>query len=121
MRRALALLLVGPLLHLNVVRADTACATHPAEAAAAPAREPGSDAQAHHQHGAPAPATDEESCEVPAQVECCQALASCGPTLGGDPASADHGLTTDRHGVPATQRTLPLSATAAPEPPPPRA
>ena len=120
--RAAAVVLSLSMLHLNAVRADAACASHPeAERAAPPAA---TDHHAHHGDASQAPASDasdSEDCEAPVARDCCVAVASCGvaleiqlsdvPAVVG-PAS--------RLLLPAGLET-PSGVDLAPEPPPPRA
>ena len=111
-RRTVALLLALAMLHLNVERADAACAKHQDA--------PAADHEGM-QHGADAPA-DQTPCETPASPDCCQALASCAPVLGIDAGSTTISSSTI---VPMTIVAAvierPLSRSTAPEPPPPKA
>ena len=117
MKRVLALVLLLPLVHLNVARADVACGKHQTSDAATDAK---ADAHAAHTgHGAQhdAPASD-ASCDGPAQSDCW----SCGLAAW----RIDPSFTIALADMPAGQRYAaprfePLSTTAAPEPPPPRA
>jgi hypothetical protein len=111
-RRLIALLLAVAMLHLNVERADAACALHHDAPAA------GHEGM---QHGAEAP-VDETPCETPASPDCCAALASCAPVLGLDASSV---TISSAAIVPMTIVAAvierPLSRSTAPEPPPPKA
>jgi hypothetical protein len=123
MRRLSGVLLAGFMLHLNVERADLACAAHTdhvtrvTPAPAAHVHDGHHHAMAGAEHGA---ATESESCQTPTQPDCCQALASCSLVLGMDDApmlvrsSQSHIL------VLAGVQSAPLSRLAAPDPPPPK-
>ena len=72
----------------------------------------------HHAHSAQA--IDDEACETPALPECCQALATCSITLGGQGSlRGDQGPRLHMRVVAALERA-PLSRVATPDPPPPK-
>jgi hypothetical protein len=109
------------MLHLNVVRADAACATHEMSA--------GQDAPTQHDMGgvheghdsSPADgAADAADCKTPAQEDCCEALASCSLVLGADDAAVAAPTALPHLGVLTAPADMPLSRVAAPEPPPPK-
>lgn len=109
------------MLHLNVVRADAACATHqmPAGQDAPVQRDMGGMHDGHDIDLADGVA-DAANCETPAQKDCCQAVTSCSPALGfGVEAQIASWIPThDAAGARLSAR--PLSRNTAPEPPPPR-
>jgi hypothetical protein len=118
-RRLSGFLLAGFMLHLNVERADLACALHSDHVTPAPAA---------HAHGAAHDAmnaahhgvAESESCQTPAQPDCCQALASCSLVLGIDDAPMRVGSTQLHSAVRASVESAPLSRLIAPDPPPPK-
>ena len=119
-RHAAAAALSLALLHLNVVRADAACGSHPADRSATAAAAPAADHHSHHDATAPAPQSDEEQCDAPQARDCCAAVASCAIAF-------DAGMREDASALDATAGaiatpvvTAPPSVSNAPEPPPPR-
>jgi hypothetical protein len=82
---------------------------------------------AHHESAAPgehhahsAEAFEDKSCETPVLPECCQALATCAITLGGQSSlRGDHGHLLHMSVVAALEKA-PLSRVATPDPPPPK-
>src|SRR2546426_391262 len=96
------------MLHLNVERADLACAKHGHDQA--PSAHAGPVAQTHHHHAAmPAAdrgsATESEGCQTPVQPDCCQALVTCSMTLAFNDAS--HGAASrmsHEHAIAVAQR-----------------
>jgi predicted NBD/HSP70 family sugar kinase len=122
-RQLIGAALAASLLHLNVERADLVCATHHERPEAAPA-------QPEHPHGghhnAPHAAGDHaassaESCETPAQPDCCQALVSCSTLLGLDDAGSLSAPAEPHDVTVAALQNRPASRNTAPEPPPPKA
>ena len=112
------------MLHLNVERADLACAKHSHQQAPSTHAVGGTQTH-HHHHAMPAAnrgsATESEGCQTPAQPDCCQALVTCSMTLAFHGAS--HGVaspTLHEHAVESAQ-SRPISRVTAPEPPPPKA
>jgi hypothetical protein len=72
----------------------------------------------HHAHSAEA--MEDEACETPALPECCQALATCSVTLGGQFSQrVDQGYLLHVSVIAALQ-TAPASRVATPDPPPPK-
>lgn len=118
LRRFVAFILSLSLLSLTSKRADSACARHGEHASQAA----GADAKSAEtvDHSAHAPATQDETCDAPALPDCCQALASCSLTIGGqDPRRLDTAQGgADR--IVATAESAPASRVASPDPPPPR-
>jgi hypothetical protein len=119
-RRLSGILLAGFMLHLNVERADLACAAHPDHATPAPAAH--AHAGHHHavanaEHGGVA---ESESCQTPTQPDCCQALASCSLVLGIDDAPMSVSATQSHSAVLAGAGSAPSSRLIAPDPPPPK-
>jgi hypothetical protein len=115
--RLAALLLAAPLLQLNVLRAEIACATHEPSSAEQNA---GTHHDGHGSHGAPQDDGPGDSDHAPAQSECCQALTSCSLVLGMDD---DAGVAQDevaRALVASALTDMPMSSSAAPDPPPPK-
>jgi hypothetical protein len=120
-RHFTALGIAALMLHLNVVRADVACATHQAPA--------GQDAPMQHHMGAMGGShagdlsegiADDADCETPAQKDCCQAVTSCSPALGFGVETQIAGWVPSHGAAGAFFSTRPLSRSTAPEPPPPR-
>src|SRR5688572_6642601 len=101
------------MLHLDVARADAACAMH-GEGAPAASHE-GMD----HHAGAPA---DEAPCDRPDSPQSCQSFASCAPAVS---VTEEAGTTLSPAIVHVTITPAvaerPLSRSTAPEPPPPKA
>ncbi|MEP6495612.1 MAG: hypothetical protein ABJF01_23205, partial [bacterium] len=89
-RRVAGLLTAAFMLHLNIAAGDVHCATHmsPDHAAAGHAAPSPMDMP----RAAPASGNnevhDQQPCEIPAQVDCCQALTSCSASFVGSPAAA---------------------------------
>jgi len=119
-RRFSALSLAAFMLHLNVVRADVACAAH--DASPRPDMSAPHDMAAVHSghDGGPSDDAEESDCETPAQNDCCQAVTPCSPVvgLGAERQAAEWIPTHDAAG--ARYSTHPLTRNSAPEPPPPR-
>jgi len=109
------------MLHLNFVRADLACATHAHDSASHMAQEHEPSAthamsmQGEHAVGA------NESCDTPAQADCCQALVPCSLALGLNTATSLIGVLVSHDIVRVALQSAPMSRTGAPEPPPPKA
>jgi hypothetical protein len=119
-RRISAALTAALLLRLNVVAVDGACAKHETEHASH--EQQAAQVHDHGGHGgheeAPSPPAD--SCEVPQQRDCCQALASCGLTLGDSDIERDVALAGGETQRSALGAQRPASLNYAPEPPPPK-
>jgi hypothetical protein len=117
--RRITALLIGLLtIHLSFLGVDLACADHglsgpPAHSAAAMAT--------HHATSDEAAVAETESCEIPAQQDCCRAMASCALSVEIDTSAPASDAPFARGSVAATAMRLPLSQTSPPEPPPPRA
>jgi hypothetical protein len=109
----------GFLLHLNLQAADAPCARHSARsvgesASAHPAR------HAHHAGSARDAINTKTPCEIPAQPNCCQALASCSMNaLASGARSAP--LPNGASAISQMVREIPVSPVASPDPPPPKA
>jgi hypothetical protein len=118
-RRIVGLSLAAFMLHLNVERADLACAAHAQHASAAAAH----TSRAHHSMPTPGEhaRTHRDGCETPAQPDCCQALATCSIALGIVADRSAAAPMTWHDGVRAVAQRVPLSRVTAPEPPPPKA
>jgi hypothetical protein len=119
-RRLSGFLLAGFILHLNVERADLACAAHADHVTPAPAAHVHGGhhrAVANAGHGG---VTESESCQTPAQPDCCQALASCSLVLGIDDAPQRVSSRESHFVILAGIQTAPLSRLIAPDPPPPK-
>lgn len=118
-RRLIALVLAASLLHLSSARADAACLDH--------GTTPGATSDGHHEvaaggdhHAHSSQAIADESCETPVLPECCQALATCSITLGGQSSlRGDLGHLLHLSVVAALERA-PVSLVATPDPPPPK-
>jgi hypothetical protein len=119
MRRLTGLLTSLLLFHLTLVGADLTCAKHGVQGAAH------ADTSPHAEHHAPPrPAEtghDDTSCEVPTVPACCQALASCGLSLVGNPSAESGDLSHLAPGVLSAADDTPTSWTLEPDPPPPKA
>jgi hypothetical protein len=131
-RRIVALALSAVMLHLNVERADVACATH--VDGAANTEQTHHSVQSHHAtsahhttsaHHAPAAehaiSADHQQCQIPAQPDCCLALVSCSivTDMGTESGNSREALFGSR--AVAFAQSAPTSRNTAPEPPPPRA
>jgi hypothetical protein len=122
LRRLVGFLTAAFSLHLNVLAADSACATHAGASAMARASHHGSAAQGHGPHAASKEVGDRvsEPCQTPSQPHCCEAMATCS-TLGVGsqvcPSRYDvaHGSVIDH-----ATGTL-LTRFVAPDTPPPKA
>jgi hypothetical protein len=125
-RGLIAVALGASMLHLNVARADRACATHVHGAGAhAQQGEHASHGTMRH-HASPSHAqhgvTADESCDTPAQADCCEAVVSCSVALGlDDSVRPATGVALHANLIAAAPQRAPASRTTAPEPPPPRA
>lgn len=114
LRRFAACLLSLTMLQLGMVRAEI-CAEHTDVAAT-------SGGVSHHgsHDTAPEPAP-EPDCDEPTGADCCTAVASsCSLTLGAPEVLSSDVPAVEHVAVMAAPRGVPLSATAAPETPPPR-
>ena len=109
------------MLHLNVVRADPACAAHAHDSSAHMAQHQtastshGMSMHAEHAVGAT------KSCDAPVQPDCCQALVTCSVALGLSTDTSPVSVLSSHDAVFGNAQTAPESRTGAPEPPPPRA
>jgi hypothetical protein len=118
LRRFVALLLAVSMIHLNSLRADSACADHGERSQPTAAHHGAMDGSAFDAHTAVP--TQHERCDTPTLPTCCQMLASCSTLLGGhsethvDCAAAPHGA------IAAAIDAAPESRVASPDPPPPR-
>jgi hypothetical protein len=124
-RRIAALALAASMMRLSVARADVVCAQH----SHAPASRPAVPSHAmDHGETTPAPIhdarheapTQHQACDTPALPDCCQALASCSLSFGGQATVAAFLPTTTDAAV-AALIEIPLSRVTTPDPPPPRA
>ena len=124
-RRFAAFALATSLLHLNVVRADAACAHH--ESDSAPAQPADHPVLPHHDVAeTTTPASDghtghETPCDTPAQSDCCEAFASCTPgmEIAAEMFVAAAGLPPDD--AIGVFFEMPLGRVTTPDPPPPKA
>src|SRR4051812_32787337 len=83
MRRLVAVALGAFMLHLNVVRADRACATHAHTTVGSSDHAMDASHGAHNMTRADnATVARDASCDTPLQADCCLTLASCSITLG---------------------------------------
>jgi hypothetical protein len=118
MKRIAALLLAIPLLQLNALRAEIACGRHDAANHTEVVAHEGAHANHAPQQGTH---TQEESSDVPAQSECCQALASCSLAFGMDAVASSTATPKGRDTLIVALTDIPLSRIAPPDPPPPKA
>ncbi len=133
-RRIAGLAISMLLLQLNVASSDLVCAKHKGESAEATDR--AATAQQapaptpDHDHGRFAPGTadhDQEPtdearpCEIPAQSDCCQALASCSMTLGYAASNSTARVAVAHFAIAPSVTEAPAYLIHAPEPPPPKA
>jgi hypothetical protein len=117
-RRLMALILSGSLVHLAFARADAACASHGQGAGQGVSMMEGpAEASNHHTHANP-PATD-GSCDTPTLPVCCQMLASCSTVLGGQDLVRQQVRKTHAT-VAALPQRVPESRVATPDTPPPK-
>jgi len=133
LRRAGGLAISMLLLQLNFASSDLACAKH-GESAEASHHDAASEQQtiqkADHDHGQASPgsaghdhepADTSDSCEIPAQRDCCQALASCSMTLGLTGSSSAAQAAVAHSAIASAAAEAPAYLIRAPEPPPPKA
>lgn len=115
LRRFAACLLSLTMLQLGMVRADV-CVAHADVAVTS------GDVAHHGSHGAAPEPAQQPDCDEPTGADCCGAVASSCSLILGAPEALSSGLPGFEHvAVMAAPRGVPLSATAAPETPPPRA
>jgi hypothetical protein len=109
------------MLHLNVQRADIACAQH--SHAGHERAHAATESHAGHQsaHGNHQAASESKSCETPVQADCCQALVSCSMGLGLSDSQTAVPLASFHDAAHALLLSKPHSRVTAPEPPPPKA
>lgn len=120
-RRFTAWGLVAFMLHLNVVRADAACATHQMPAHQNASMQHDMDGlHGGHDRGRADGAADATNCETPTQTDCCQAVTSCSPALGFGVEKQIASWIPTHDAAGARFFARPLSRNTAPEPPPPR-
>jgi len=112
LRRYAACLLSLTMLQLGMVRAEI-CAAHTDIAAT------GGDATHHGNHDTPDSAP-EPDCDAPTGADCCTGVASCSLVLTTPEAISGDVPVLEHVALVATPRGAPISATAAPETPPPR-
>jgi len=109
------------MLHLNLVRADVACALHGAGHAAPSSTRP-HPGPAHHGHGqSGGDQHHEKPCDTPTQADCCQALVSCSLLVAVSHNGQSSSVPSAHDGVLAAIVSLPLSPIVPPDPPPPKA
>jgi hypothetical protein len=113
LRRLAACLLSISMLQLGMVRAEP-CAAHTDIAATS------DDASHHGDHGTAPDSAPESGCDVPSGAGCCSAVASCSLTLSTPEAISGDVPMLEQAAIAAAPRVAPISATAAPETPPPR-
>ena len=121
-RRLVGLITGISVLHLSLVGADLACATHVGPAA------PGASDVHANQMLHPANATPRERspqspvpCDAPSRPDCCLASASCSVTLAVAGTVASPANAVLLAGAVVREVHVPLSRRVAPEPPPPKA
>ena len=115
MRRVLSALLMLLTLRVSMVDAGVPCATHDMAATSAPGMD-----MSHQDHGAANATTNKDSRDIPAQQECCRALASCATGLLAR-ATEVVALLPARVDRPIDDSALLSSRIAPPDTPPPRA
>jgi hypothetical protein len=107
------------MLHLTIVRADSACASHGSAHDAAAmhmphaTHHPGNESGHGQQHTPP--------CDTPTRADCCQALASCSVAIANSDARTATFIPRATRGVIADTVRTPPSQILPPEPPPPKA
>ena len=122
MRRLTGLLSSLLLLHLTLVGADLTCAKHGLADAQPVSQSETSSHQGHHAPAGPQGAGQgDTSCEVPTVPACCEALASCGVSIAGNPSADAGDLSHVTAGVRAGAADAPTSWSLEPDPPPPKA
>ena len=118
-RRVVGLLTGFLMLHLTFVGADWRCSEH------------GSGSMAGHramssQHPSMVAAVDESAatgqpCQTPTQPECCRAMTSCAVNAALRADAAGNQAPPSRSAIESGLMRIPLSPTASPDPPPPKA
>lgn len=77
-------------------------------------------APAAAEHAGHTSAPSDEGCERPVVPDCCEALATCSMTLGGDEHRRIELVEAAGAPIVTTTERTPASRVAAPDPPPPR-
>lgn len=117
LRGILGVFVTFTMAHLALVGSDLVCAKH----GVAPTAQPG-DAMPGMDHGQPAGQTgDKQPCKTPTRADCCQAVASCAPSMAMASVVAIAEAPMMSSAALAFIGQIPLSRVAAPDPPPPKA
>lgn len=116
MKRAFGAVSMLLMLHLSLVRADSACASHGASKGSPMA----GMAEHHHGPAGPSHGGQKEKCDTPVTQDCCSALTSCAPALAA-PASVEPRFAVLRVRQSTDRVESAPSRVTAPETPPPRA
>ena len=117
LRGILGVFVTFTMAHLALVGGDLVCAKH----AVARAAQPG-DAMPGMDHGQPAGQTgDKQPCKTPTRADCCQAVASCAPSIAMASVVVVSEASMMSSATHASIDSVPLSRVAAPDPPPPKA
>ena len=119
LRRMAGLLMSGFLLHLNLQAADATCAHHSVRGVRESATSH-SARHAYHAGSARDAINTETPCEIPAQPNCCQALASCSMVALASGARST-ALPNTPGAISQMVSEIPTSPVASPDPPPPKA
>ena len=121
-RRQLIVALSLSMIRVTLPGSDPVCAKHDSGVASAIAHLSGGHASGGHGHRFPASGKhDQPPCETPSQADCCQALASCGISIGlGQERQTVEPLVAVAHRGISRSAVL-FSRVTAPEPPPPKA
>lgn len=121
LRQLVGLLTAAFSLHLNVLAADSACATHAGASAMAGASHHGSAAQGHAKgSGGEAGDRVSEPCRTPSQPNCCEATATCSTVAVSSRVPSVHDDIAPGSAIDRATGTL-LTRFIAPETPPPKA
>ena len=116
-RGIIGLLSVFSMAHFALVGSDLVCAKHSvAQGSQSSDAMPGMD----HGPGQQSP-VGKLPCKIPARADCCQAVASCAPSVAVASVVAIADALILSSTVPSSIDDVPLSRIAAPEPPPPKA
>jgi hypothetical protein len=120
LRRLAGLLTAAFSLHLNVLAADSACATHAGSSAMSRASHHGSAGHGSHATSNDASDRISEPCQTPSQPHCCEAMATCSTVGVGSQACPSRHDVTHASVIDRATGTL-LTRFVAPDTPPPKA
>lgn len=118
--RLVGLLTAAFSLHLNVLAADSACATHAGSSAMSRASHHGSAGHGPHAVSREAGGRVNEPCQTPSQPHCCEAMATCSTVGIGSQVYPSRHYVARASVIDRATGSL-LTRFIAPETPPPKA